>query len=87
MPDAVAPKWMTQPEAASYLRISVRTFRNRLKSGHLPPGRASSSRRKLWSAEDLDLAITGHSINPTDPIMAAINVAEAEAAARGTQSR
>lgn len=74
--------WLTPTEAARHLRIGVRTFRKRVKSGELPKGHRASDRRLLWTAEELDAVLMGaeHGQEHSDPIMAAINAANAKAA-------
>ncbi|MBS0251486.1 MAG: hypothetical protein JSR78_10545 [Proteobacteria bacterium] len=82
--------WLTQAEAAKHLRLGIRTFRKRVAEGALPKGHQASDRRKVWTAEELDAAVRGinDAAGPSDPIMAAINAANAKAAAlRGAQSR
>lgn len=74
--------WLTALEAAAYCRVCVRTFRDRVKAGRLPAGKAISVRRKVWSKSDLDTAIAGATATHLDPIMAAIHAAEKDAAAR-----
>lgn len=74
--------WLTQAEAARHLRLGVRTFRKRVAAGALPKGHHASDRRKVWTAEELDAAVRGiNDAEPSDPIMAAINAANAKAAA------
>lgn len=82
-------RWLNQAEAAAYVRLGIVTFRKRVKAGALPPGHLASPRRRLWTAEELDAALLGiNCAADPDPIMAAINAAEAKAAAaRGAQSR
>lgn len=83
-------EWLTPAEAARHLRIGIRTFRKRVAAGALPKGHQTSDRRKVWCPEELDAAVRGvnHVEESSDPIMAAIDAAEAAAAAiRGTQSR
>lgn len=75
--------WLTQAEAARHLRLGIRTFRKRVATGALPKGHHASDRRKVWTAEELDAAVRGinDAAGPSDPIMAAINAANAKAAA------
>lgn len=45
-------RWMTVPQAAEYLSVSVRTIRNAIYDGKLP--RAKLGRRFILDVRDLD---------------------------------
>lgn len=90
-------RWLTLPEAAAHVRLCPRAFQAAVSDGRFPAGKPSSKsgRRKVWSEAELDAALMGvkhatdaapdrddPALQPTDPIMAAIHAAEAEAAAR-----
>jgi hypothetical protein len=75
--------WLTQAEAASYVRLCERTFLQGVKTGQFPAGYAASKRRRLWDPRELDAAIKGEKdAKPIDPIMAAIDAATTQAAER-----
>ena len=79
--------WLKVSEAAAHCRVSVRTFRYGVASGKYPPGHAVSRRRKVWSQEELDAAISQQAKSSADPLMDAINAAEKAAAARRADHR
>jgi predicted DNA-binding transcriptional regulator AlpA len=81
----VAERWLTAEQAADYVGLSLRTFREQVKAGRYPPGYEASPRRKRWDRAELDAALTGkkhRDEQPADPIMAAIHAAEKAARAR-----
>ena len=79
--------WLKVSEAAEHCRVSVRTFRYGVASGKYPPGHAVSRRRKVWSREELDAAISTTRKSSSDPLMDAIDAAEKAAAARRAHHR
>lgn len=70
--DLATRVWLTRVEAATYLRISARTFDRRRRDGKYPPSGQSSSRRPLWSPKDLDESAAGAN-RSIDPIMRLID--------------
>lgn len=84
-------KWLIQSEAAAHVRLCPRAFQDAVRDGRFPEGRpaSKSGRRKVWAQSELDAALMGAKDEPatTDPIMAAIHAAEAEAAKRRADSR
>lgn len=79
--------WLTRIEAATRCRLCERSFRMRIMDGRLPQPKRLG-RRLLWLDTDLDAAISGDTLESSDPIMAAIHAAEAKAATtRRTQPR
>lgn len=68
----VAERWLTAKEAAAHCRVSVGTFRAYVAAGKYPQGYSSSPRRRVWSATDLNKALTGSTKAPVDRVMEAI---------------
>jgi len=52
-------RWMNRVEAARYAYMSVRTFSRHVRAGLLPSGYRLENGRRLWSADDFDVAISG----------------------------
>jgi hypothetical protein len=66
--------WLTSQEAARHCRISLATFRRRVKQGVLP----KPNPLKRYSLEALDAALTGTTNGtPGDDIMARIRASQA----------
>ena len=63
----IESRYLTQKEAANYLRISVESFRRYVKSDRLPRGVAITPGSMLWRIEDLDKAFEDASKSPDAP--------------------
>ena len=50
-------RWMDRVEAARHAHLSVKVFSRRVRAGLLPQGYLLGDGKRLWSADEIDLAM------------------------------